>query len=114
MASTSVKRPPTVSMRSAVRRTVQPWSARAKAAACRPSPAGRQSASFCRSVSARVIGFSDCFLSVFGTVEGQEGGLAVDDRFDVNRAGPHALHIDQDVAGVVQLQFDPVVVVLQE
>ena len=37
----------------------------------RPSPTGRHSLSFSSRVSARFIGFSDCFLCVFRAIEGE-------------------------------------------
>ena len=50
---------------------------------------------------------------MIGPVERQQGGPPVDDRLDVHRTGPEAVEVTQRVLGVVELQVDAEVLVLQ-
>src|SRR5262245_59659084 len=102
-----------VSALSAASWTVQPCAARLSDQLWRPSPAGRQSLSLGRRLSASVIGPPDYLLGVVGPVEAQHRGLAVELGFQVDGPSPDVLYVGQSVLGLVQLQIYPIVVVPQ-
>src|SRR5262249_11154278 len=108
----SQTREATLSAFTAVTVAVQPAAGAVRT--CRPSPLGRHSLSFRRSVSFSVIGFSDWFARMFGAVEGQQRWLAVDDRFHVDRSAPDELEVGQHVFRPVLPQLDAVEIVLEQ
>src|SRR5436190_2347155 len=93
---------------------VQPNAGRASDQLWRPSPAGRQSLSLGRRLSASVIGSPDYLLGVVGPVEAQHRRLAVELGLQVDGPGPDVLYVGQGVPRLVHLQIYPIVVVPQQ
>ena len=73
---------------------------------CRPDPCGCHSASFCSTVSSRVIVFSQVLCGMLLAIIGQHYRLIFSHRLQMDRPGPYALQIGQCVGGMVEAKVN--------